>query len=83
MEKPVEILLVEDNCGDARLLRETLADAGNGRVRLTHVERLGEALRVLLEEEFDVALLDLALPDSMGTDTVTRTRQEVQAVPSC
>ncbi len=78
---PVKVLLVEDNCGDARLLRETLADAGSSRFRLTHVERLGDALRVLREEEFDVVLLDLALPDSMGMDTVTRTRQEVQAVP--
>ncbi len=83
MEKPVEILLVEDNCGDARLLRETLADAGSSRFWLRHVERLGDALQLLREEEFDVVLLDLALPDSMGTDTVTRTRQEVQAVPSC
>ncbi len=78
---PIRVLLVEDNRDDALLLQRTLAHAGRGRFHLTRVERLGRALQLLREEEFDVVLLDLALPDSTGVDTVTRTRQDVQAVP--
>jgi CheY-like chemotaxis protein len=45
--KPVEILLVEDNPGDARLLREMLADAGADSYELTHFTRLSGALEAV------------------------------------
>ncbi len=78
---PVKVLLVEDNPADADLLQETLADAGSGRFRLTHVARLGEALELLRKEGFDVILLDLTLPDSEGLDTLVRTVRQTQDVP--
>jgi signal transduction histidine kinase len=66
----IKILLVEDNPGDARLVREMLADAGAGPFELTHAERLGEASEHLRDREYDVVLLDLLLPDSRGLGTV-------------
>ncbi len=39
-EKPIRVLLVEDNPGDARLVRETLAEIDSPQFELTHVERL-------------------------------------------
>lgn len=43
-ERPLEILLVEDNPGDARLIHEYLADARDASFELTHVDRLAPAL---------------------------------------
>ncbi|MGC2557575.1 MAG: response regulator [Terriglobales bacterium] len=60
------LLLVEDNPGDARLLREMLNDQGLHQSKLTHVERLSDAERHLAEHEVDLILLDLGLPDAHG-----------------
>jgi two-component system sensor histidine kinase UhpB len=67
MSAPTRILLVEDSRSDARLLEATLLGAGAYRFRLTHVERLAEALAALAGGGFDVVLLDLHLPDSQGS----------------
>jgi CheY-like chemotaxis protein len=60
------ILLVEDNPGDARLLREMLNEQGLHRIEMTHVERWGDAAKRLTEQPADVILLDLGLPHSSG-----------------
>jgi len=59
----VEVLLVEDNPGDARLIREKLLEVPSFEHRVTHVGRLSEARHQLASARFDVALLDLVLPD--------------------
>jgi serine phosphatase RsbU (regulator of sigma subunit) len=71
-QSPIHILLVEDNPGDARLLRETLREVPAARFALAHVERLDQALRSLAEKRFDVVLLDLSLPDSQGLETCAK-----------
>src|SRR5574339_654293 len=74
MTDAIRLLLVEDNPGDAVLLRETLRDVGgDGQFDLTHVMRLEEALQKLAAETFDVILLDLSLPDAHGLETLNRT----------
>lgn len=67
----VRLLLVEDNPGDARLVRVLLAENTERTYHVTHVATLSEA-KALAEEgaAFDVVLTDLGLPDSDGTDTV-------------
>ncbi len=77
----INILLIEDNPGDARLLQETLKDAGNGQFELQHVKRLDEALKLLDEENFGVVLLDLELPDSVGFDTFLRVKEHAIKLP--
>ena len=79
--QPIRVLMVEDNEGDAILLREALAEAGTGRFELVHVQRLSEALERLDEEVYDVVLLDLGLPDSHGLETLVVARAEAPAVP--
>src|SRR5690242_13580522 len=61
----ISVLLVEDNLGDARLIREMLRDrTGFGSSYLvTHVETLRAAQAQLSLERFDIVLLDLHLPD--------------------
>ena len=77
----VRVLLVEDNPADARFLREEIADVGAGAVKLKHVTRLEQALKVLETEDFDVVLLDLSLPDAAGIDTLVRAHAKAPAVP--
>lgn len=49
---PLEVLLVEDNPGDARLAAEALAATSIGTFTLTHVERLADALDLLQQRSF-------------------------------
>lgn len=65
----IKALLVEDNQGDAFLLREKLTCASKIQVDLTHVERLASAIKCLHQGLFDIVLLDLSLPDSQGLET--------------
>ena len=62
-DEVVKILLVEDNPGDARLIREKLLEVPSFQHHVTHVGRLSEARRQLANDRFDIALLDLVLPD--------------------
>lgn len=78
---PRNLLLVEDTEPDARLVRETLADAPGPRFQIEHVRTLEEASRSLALRAFDVVLLDLSLPDSRGLGTVEKLRGVSRDVP--
>jgi PAS domain S-box-containing protein len=64
--KPIRLLLVEDNPGDARLLRELLKEIATAEFDITVATRLSEALLLLRDGEYDVVLTDLSLPDTHG-----------------
>jgi signal transduction histidine kinase len=70
----IQALLIEDNPGDARLIREMLREAGGAPavVELDHVDHLARGLERLAKQVTDVVLLDLTLPDSQGFETFTR-----------
>ena len=76
----IRVLLVEDNLGDARLLRETLTKAEVAPFALAYVDCLGDALKLLGEEAYDAVLLDLGLPDSHGRETLLTARSAAPAV---
>ncbi len=75
------VLLVEDNPGDARLIREMFSDGGSHHVELIHVGRMSEAEAALRGVAFDIVLLDLGLPDARGLEAVRRTRAVSPHVP--
>ncbi|MGD9100887.1 MAG: GAF domain-containing protein [Anaerolineae bacterium] len=77
----IRVLLIEDNPGDARLLREMLAQATSAQFELTHIERLGEALQRLDKTVFDLILLDLSLPDSQGFETFAQLYGQAPGAP--
>jgi PAS domain S-box-containing protein len=77
----LRVLLVEDNPGDARLLREAVAVVPEPGLEWVTVERLGDALCRLADERFDVVLLDLSLPDAQGFETFARAEAEAPDVP--
>ncbi len=77
MTESLRILLVEDNPGDARLLREMLPRS----FKITHVERLDEAFTKLHAMPVDAVLLDLTLPDSQGLGTFRRLHDAFPELP--
>ncbi len=81
VDKPIKILLVEDNPTDALVLRQSLVEAALDQFEPTHVERLSEAVQQLGESGFDLILLDLLLPDSQGFETVVKIQDQAMGVP--
>jgi two-component system cell cycle sensor histidine kinase/response regulator CckA len=75
------ILLVEDNPGDARLLREMFRESASHDTKVTHVESMNEAERHIAENTVDIILLDLGLPDTEGLGAVRRARAAAPGVP--
>ncbi len=75
------LLLVEDNHGDARLLREMLDEQGMQNTELTRVECMIDAEKHLAESGYDVILLDLGLPDVQGLGAVRRAHLAAPRVP--
>ena len=76
------VLLVEDNLGDARLLREMFRDQDSpGDIQLAHVESMGDAEKYLAAHTVNVILLDLGLPDAQGLQAVLRAQAVAPRVP--
>jgi diguanylate cyclase (GGDEF)-like protein/PAS domain S-box-containing protein len=81
-ENPLRVLfLVEDNPGDARLLREMLNEQGSQHTELTHVECMCDAEKHLAGNAVDIILLDLGLPDAHGLEAVRRARAAAPRIP--
>ena len=79
-EKSIEILLFEDNPGDAGLIEEMLEEFKELYL-LKNVETLEEGLDDLNSHHFDVILLDLGLPDSEGIDTLVEVDKKNSTTP--
>ena len=80
-DSPINILLVEDKPGDARLIAELLSSSSDPQFKLTVADRLESGTRLLSEESFDLVLLDLTLPDSDGLDTFEKIQSQAPTVP--
>ena len=81
MIERLHILLVEDNPGDADLIRELLPVDGPDGVEIECVPRLSMALKCVKAVRFEIILLDLGLPDSQGIDTIRAMRRGAQDLP--
>ena len=77
----LQVLLVEDNSADARLLREMFSKEPPGSFQLTHLMRLSEALTHLAKGGVDIVLLDMGLPDAHGLEPVQRALAVAPGVP--
>lgn len=80
-EKALQVLLVEDNAEDARLLREMFRKEKPDSFELTHLLRMSDATVHLAKGGVDIVLLDMGLPDGHGLDTVRRTRAVARNLP--
>jgi signal transduction histidine kinase/ActR/RegA family two-component response regulator len=83
MSRVTKLLLVEDNPGDAGLVRAALGEIStpDDEFQSVHAVRLGQAFEYAAETSFDLILLDLSLPDAKGLDTVTRMTAAAPSVP--
>ncbi len=78
---PFELLIIEDNPRDTRLIDELLAQARPRRFRIEAATTLSGGLDRLNHRGFDVILLDLGLPDSQGLETFLRVQKRVEGIP--
>ena len=81
----LDVLLIEDNPNDARLIRRHLTGSGTmllpDDVTLHHEERLATGQERLENEEIDLLLLDLGLEKTSGVETFDWIEDSVAAVP--
>ena len=77
----IQVLLIEDNLAEARLFKEILQDAWATEFGLVHFQRLGEAIIGLSYTRFDIALLDLTLPDSDGLESLDALIHHAPSLP--
>jgi len=75
------LLLVEDNLGDARLLREMLNGQNSFNTQLTQLESMIAAETHLAKHAVDIILLDLGLPDAQGLEAIRRAHAAAPGVP--
>jgi signal transduction histidine kinase len=79
-QPPTNVLLIEDNPGDADLVRLRLIECKTP-VSVKYVTRLSAGLESLSRETPSVVLLDLNLPDSRGAETFRRVMEHAPNVP--
>ena len=75
------VLLIEDNPGDARLIREMLAEDPDAPFTIHCADRLARGLEQLSLGETALVLLDLSLPDSFGLETFAKVYAHSPTVP--
>jgi two-component system, cell cycle response regulator len=78
---PIKVLAIEDDLEYASLLHVVICEVNPNLFDLTHVDNLSEALSILTQHNFDIVLLDLFLPDSMGLDTFFKIHSNHQDTP--
>jgi signal transduction histidine kinase len=86
IDDQIDVLLVEDNPGDVRLIREMLLTAEDVRFVVKVKHSLTEALDFFGEDSrsttgLSIVLLDLSLPDSWGMDTILALRKKAFDLP--
>jgi len=85
-DEPFQVLIVEDNQGDARLIQQMLLEASSDKILPSALEWihqlcLDEAIACLEETQVNIILLDLSLPDSQGAHTFQRMQQAFPMIP--
>jgi diguanylate cyclase (GGDEF)-like protein/PAS domain S-box-containing protein len=75
------LLLVEDNPGDVRLLREMLDEQDADRIDLINVTSMNQAEVHLTGNLVDIILLDLGLPDAQGLEAIRRAHAAAPRIP--
>ncbi len=76
-----KLLLIEDNPGDSRLIKETLRTGAGGEFELREAVDLATGLSIAESEKIEALLLDLALPDSVGLETFQKVHEVVPGIP--
>src|SRR3972149_700532 len=81
INRPINVLLIEESADDAALILEMLAEANGPGFRVERVDCLWDGLERLAQNGIDFVLLDLSLPDSVGLPTFLAARTQAHGVP--
>lgn len=82
----INVLLIEDNPGDVHLVKTLLSQSdqttnSSSIIKLTHTDQLNSAYALLATTSYDLALLDLSLPDAQGLDSFLEFNKYQPTVP--
>jgi PAS domain S-box-containing protein len=77
----INILLIENTRSDIRLIRELLSESREISFNLEPVSELSEGLTKLTQNNYDVVLLDINLPDRAGPDTFIELKKRFPQTP--
>jgi DNA-binding NtrC family response regulator len=77
----IRILIIEDNEGDAELIRRLLSKADNIFFDTEHAELMSSGVTLLEKQNFDLILSDLGLPDSVGVETLVKLHCRYPDIP--
>ena len=77
----MRVLMIEDNDDDILIVRRLLASVSAVAFEVVVADHLSTALTLLATDDFDVALVDLSLPDSQGLETLARVQTQAPLLP--
>ncbi|MDZ7881166.1 MAG: response regulator [Saprospiraceae bacterium] len=80
MRQTTNILLIEDNAGDTVLAKMYMKDAAF-KYELFAADTFFEGMDIINQQEIDIVLLDLSLPDTQGFKTLNRYLETVSNIP--
>jgi DNA-binding response OmpR family regulator len=79
--EPIKVLLIEDNVGDYQLILKMLEISEIAKFELMQTPRLFSGLKLLESEKFDIILVDLGLPDSVGLESFKAILKKHPTIP--
>ena len=81
-DKPtIRVLFLEDSLVQAAMIQEHLKDTRFAHFEVETAGRLSAALELLSKKDFDVALIDLQLPDAKGKEIFDKIHQQKSDLP--
>jgi signal transduction histidine kinase len=80
-DRPVRVLLIDDDRDDYLLTRDLFAEIPGGRYRLDWVADYEAGLAAVRRDEHDVYLLDFRLGEMSGLDLLAEARRQATAGP--
>ena len=82
MKQKLSVLIVEDSPDDYFILKEVLESSEEVEAILFQESRLEGAFSTAGNQEIDVAIIDLSLPDSFGLDTFVSFHDRYPLIPT-
>ena len=81
VEKRNKILLIDDSPTDSNMIRDMLISGKGSPFDVILADRLLKGLKLLDEEEIELVILDLFLPESRGLSTLTKVYDRAPQIP--
>ena len=81
IKKKIKVLIIENSKVDRKVLQTMLSKSTYGVFEIHACETFSTATQILQKKKFDVAILDLNLPDSRGLDTLRKLNKEFPNLP--